>query len=290
MTAIFVIYLIIIASLLGMMWVPKNGFYGIRCPWSMYSKDVWENIHRTWGYAGALPSCAASTTLFTGDIGIDAMLVALVVPLLLTLPYSYAVYKAKLGVYKQNRALEFIVSDGAFTVFAIAFAAVAFICLKEQAELLKPFDGGKIATHFNAANKPDGWMKTADFLKDMRDMQAGAVLLCALLAFGAVFFTKGVFEKRRNIGSKIAVGMFSFCLCSCANIMYFTGLIASVAAANSTSAGQQASLNIFGAPCIYYLLGFAFTCALLYPVLAGLRAYACLKLDPDCPPYPQTCE
>ena len=28
MTAIFVIYLIIIASLLGMMWVPKNGFYG----------------------------------------------------------------------------------------------------------------------------------------------------------------------------------------------------------------------------------------------------------------------
>ncbi len=290
MTVIFSIYLIVIALILGMIWVPKNDFYGIRCPWSMYSKDVWVNIHRTWGYAEALPLCAASTALFTGDIGIDAMLVALVIPLLLTLPYSYAVYKAKLGIYKQNKALEFIVSDGAFTVFALIFSAVAFICLKEQADVLKPFDGAKIATHFNAANKPDGWMNTADFLKDMRNMQAGSVFLCATVAFIAIFFTKGVFEKRQNICSKIVIGLFSFCLCASANIIYFTGIIVSVAAANTPIGGRQVSIDLYGAPCIYYLIGFAATCALAYPILAALRAYVCLNLDSECAPYPNTCK
>ena len=53
MDSIFYIYLFVLLPLMvGMMFVPMNGVYGIRCPWSMYSENTWRIVHKYGGYMG----------------------------------------------------------------------------------------------------------------------------------------------------------------------------------------------------------------------------------------------
>ena len=85
----FIIFGLIALISFGMMFVPQNPYYGVRCKWSMYSDDVWQNVHIAAGYITSICLCSAIANTCTGDIGLDSFLIVLVITLVVSFGYSF---------------------------------------------------------------------------------------------------------------------------------------------------------------------------------------------------------
>lgn len=277
----FIIFGLIALISFGMMFVPQNPYYGVRCKWSMYSDDVWQNVHIAAGYITSICLCSAIANTCTGDIGLDSFLIVLVITLVVSLGYSFFVYKAKIQS-KSGRDSGLSVSGFAVDAILLCLAAVAVVlCLyfrEEQAQMLSPFGDGKIATHFNGENKADGYMKASEFLSYFAQVQQNGIILCSAVAVIGALFTKNVFGG--NWLAKISVAAFAAAASSLAGILYFTGIMAAVVAANSSDGNLY--FDIFSMSAVVYFIGFAAVSCIVLPTILYFTAYVnCRKFFRD---------
>ena len=132
MDSIFYIYLFVLLPLMvGMMFVPMNGVYGIRCPWSMYSVNTWRIVHKYGGYMGAILFAAASPAIFTGLIGMHYNIFVLIVGLCAgSLIFSYFVYKSeKHGANYNSRTVGLLGGNLAMASVSIVLSLAVLLCL-----------------------------------------------------------------------------------------------------------------------------------------------------------------
>ncbi len=279
MDSIFYIYLFVLLPLMvGMMFVPMNGLYGIRCPWSMYSKNTWRIVHKYGGYMGAIVLAAASPAIFTGDIGLHYNIFVLIVGLCAgSLAFSYFVYKSeKDGVDYNTQTVGLLGGNSAMAIVSILLLLAVWLCLSYQSAAMEPFGGSKIATHFNAKGVADGWMKAEVFFGDFLDFQTVGAALSAATAFGLVWFTSEVFDKNGDIAGKLLTALAAFLSGTASIVFYYTGMIASVAAVNSCEGGSR-EIEFFASPAIGFISAAFFLNAIFLPFLLIFRALRNLK-------------
>lgn len=282
---------VMVAVALGMMFVSRNALYGVRCAWSMHSDDVWKNINVVSGYVLAMCVCAAVMNVCTGAIGNYSFTVCIIVAAVWSLGYSFAVYKAKVGAGANCGIFSIPEWKSDLCLFVVAAVAAAFTArlFSAQDGFILPFEGGKIATHFDAENRADGFMKADVFLADFRRIQGIGIAVCAAVAFVAVLFTKNVFGKK--FISKISVACAAAALASLACALYYTGVIAAVAVANTgvipaavVPSGRAAAIDFFAPPAFGYLKGFTAVACVVLPAVLFLKAYAnCRKFFANAP-------
>lgn len=279
MDSIFYIYLFVLLPLMvGMMFVPMNVVYGIRCPWSMYSENTWRIVHKYGGYMGAILFAAAFPAIFTGLIGMHYNIFVLIVGLCAgALIFSYFVYKSeKHGANYNSRTVGLLGGNLAMASVSIVLSLAVLLCLNYQSAAMEPFCGSKIATHFNAKGVADGWMKAEAFFGDFLAFQALGGALSAATAFGLVWFTAEVFDKNGNIAGKLLTSLAAFLSGTASIVFYYTGIIASVAVVNSCEGGSR-EIEFFASPAIGFISAAFFLNAIFLPFLLIFRALRNLK-------------
>lgn len=257
--------------MLSMLFVPRNKVIGLRCSWSMFSDDVWKNTNVAAGYIIPVCCCSAAANVLTGDVGIYSFSLALVIPSIIAVLYAYVVYRVKIGADFDkkptfgNRFVDILLVAAAVVSF---LSALWMFC--SQAAAFEQFGNNLIATHFNAKNQADGFMKAPDFLAFFEKVQFWGVVGCVVFSLVVVWLTKNVFGAGM---SRAVVGLAAAGMSSLACVSYNTGIILSVAQANSAKVGKPA-LDLFSEPAVYYLTLFGGVSAVAIPLLLYIKAYA----------------
>lgn len=73
--------------------IRHNYFFGFRTPWTLASEFVWKKTHRFGGYVFVLIGLIPLTSIFIGSMGMYLFIGALAIGIVLTLIYSYVVFK-----------------------------------------------------------------------------------------------------------------------------------------------------------------------------------------------------
>ncbi|WP_418284171.1 SdpI family protein [Halorubrum sp. DTA46] len=71
----------------------RNWFVGIRTPWTLSSDEVWDQVHKLGGRMFKLTAALALVGLLFGDLAIYFLLVPLLLTAVVTIAYSYYLYK-----------------------------------------------------------------------------------------------------------------------------------------------------------------------------------------------------
>lgn len=258
-------------AMLSMIFIPKNGIIGLRCYWSMYSDDVWKNANVAAGYVLAVCCCSTASNVLFGGIGIHSFVFALIVASLLSVAYSYAVYRVKIGAGAGGKT---VLSNRFADILLFAVAVVSvLLCLGlfyTQATEFEHCGNNVIAVHFNAENQADGFASAPEFLAYFEKVQLYGIGCCVLISLIAVYFTKNVFG---GTTSKAAVAFAAAGMSSLAIVCYNTGIILSVAQANASAKTGNPTLDIFSEPSLHYLVLSALISVVTIPLTLYFKAY-----------------
>lgn len=85
------ILFIFIGNFLGK--VPRNLYVGIRTPWTMVNDDVWNRTHRLGGWLFVAAGLLGLGLGFVPGLKLWGLVVAILIAALITVVYSYIVYK-----------------------------------------------------------------------------------------------------------------------------------------------------------------------------------------------------
>lgn len=224
---------------------------------------------------GAIVLASASPAIFTGMIGVHYNIFVLIVGLCAgSIAFSYLVCKAEKNGTKYNgKAVGLLGGNLSMAAVSIVLLLAVLVCLSCQSATIEPFLGSKIATHFNEKGAADGWMKAEDFWGDFLDLQLLGCALSAATAFGLVWFTAELFDGngRQHIAGKLITALASFLSGTAAVVLYYTGITASVAVANSGAYGSP-KIDFFVLPTIGFLSAAFFINAIFLPSMLIFRA------------------
>ncbi len=96
MAALFIIIGIVLPK------IKKNYFVGIRTPWTLQSEEVWDKTHKYSGKIFVVMGILSLLTIFLGDWSFAVFMVLIIGGALLSIFYSYYIYK-KLGLFEQKK-------------------------------------------------------------------------------------------------------------------------------------------------------------------------------------------
>lgn len=197
---------------------------------------------------------------FSSGYRVALVVFTLLVASFISVAYSYAVYRVKVGAGVGGKS---ILGNRFADIFLLAVAVVSvLLCFglsHIQATAFEHCGNNVIAVHFNAENQADGFAAAPEFLAYFGKVQLYAVC-----------FTKNVFGGKT---SKAAVAFAAAGMSSLALVCYNIGIILSVAQTNASAKTGNPTLDIFSEPSLHYLVLFALISAVAIPLTLYFKAY-----------------
>ncbi len=267
----FIVFsLLFIPLLAGMMFVPVNGFYGVRCSWTLKSPKVWDVVHKYAGYASVVSIASSLASTFSGDVGVDYCLLVLVFNACFTsLVFAYIAHK-KITLEKASDT-SIIVKALASKTFSCAVIVAAIFCINycilEQAELMAQYGDNKIASNFNANGIANGWSKASrllEFFSNKQTIGASVILLCS---FALIPFTKDTICARGDIFGKLITATMCASLGIASMSFYFLCIFISVHIAQTSG-----KFDMFTGDALAMLMAGFFIATILTPTLLMFKA------------------
>jgi hypothetical protein len=169
--------------------VGPNPIFGVRVGYSYASREVWDKTNRLGGLLIALTGVGLTVLallLYGLDIsagaGIGILTAVLLIALLAEVVWMFA-YARRLA---QGTAISREIAPVRFRWTYVAPVVGTFVLLVALAAFYYPIlPVGRVASHFDLAGRPDGWMPRGEFLLTFLGVALGLVAFNLLIVFVA---------------------------------------------------------------------------------------------------------